>query len=158
MKNNPLNLIMFFIIISFVPLISIIRTESFFFITEVLVILILLVFSVLTFFMIFKKMNIAWSFSLILFSLHLMNVLYLFLIERNSNLILYSLIVLLGFIVSVYHVDQKFRKKISSKIKVLKKPKKVNVKKSSSKKVNKKNKKSSKKTTKKKIAKKKKNK
>ena len=153
MKENPYNLAMFFIVISFVPLISILRNlEQNFFLTQLSVILILLVFSAVTLFMISRKMNMAWSFSVILFSLHLMNVVYLFLIEKEYNLILYTLIALLGFIVSIYHVDEKFRKQISTKIKILKKPKKANVKKSSSKKVNKTSKKS-KKTAKKKTAK-----
>jgi hypothetical protein len=158
MKNNIYYTIMSFIILAFIPLIFISKgLELNLFATQISLFFILLVFSAVTLFSLSKNLKIAWSFSIVLFSLHLMNSVYLFFFVLNVILVIYSVIALIGFVISVYNIDQKAKDHISTRIKILKKPKKVQVK-TVSKKSNKTKQKKLKKSTKKKISKKKSNK
>jgi hypothetical protein len=127
------NTIMFFLVAGLISLFFVIKTlNSSIFITQLIFFVILLIFSSITLFSISKNYTTGWPFSVFLFSLHLMNAVYLFFFKLNLSLVIYSVIVLLGFIISVYVIDEKARKRISTRIKVLKKPKKIKLKKVSS--------------------------
>ena len=126
MIKNAYYKIMILLVACFVPLLFIIESlELNLFATQISVFMILLTFSAVTLFMFARSVNLSWSFSLLLFSLHLMNAVYLFLFKLNLALVFYSVAALIGFIYSVYNIDDAAKKHISTKIKILKKPKKI---------------------------------
>lgn len=134
MKNKFYCSIMLLLVACFVPLFLMLRRfEQNIFATQISVFFIFIIFSAVTLFFLSRNMGMAWSFSLVLFSLHLMNSVYLFFYNTSLYLVLYSVLALIGFIISVYNIDPEAKKRISTRLKILKKPKKINLKKTTKK-------------------------